>query len=197
MGPKEGLEPSRELSGLTAEAFDAPMHSHRMPAARLPVSPLRLGGNGGNRTRDPRLAKPMLSPLSYVPIGMVGTAGFEPAPPCAQGRCATRLRYAPMTSFAFSAGAKMTPRCRSQAIGRQADSAPRGNRTHTVHGPKPCASATWATGANPPEGRRGATRSADYRLDRYAVARSHMQCHAESEAEPVLPCRGGSVVRTA
>src|ERR1700756_1231139 len=26
---------------------------------------------------------------------LVGAAGFEPATPCAQGRCATRLRYAP------------------------------------------------------------------------------------------------------
>lgn len=26
---------------------------------------------------------------------MVGAAGFELATPCAQGRCATRLRYAP------------------------------------------------------------------------------------------------------
>src|ERR1700751_3061421 len=26
---------------------------------------------------------------------LVGAAGFEPAAPCAQGRCATRLRYAP------------------------------------------------------------------------------------------------------
>jgi hypothetical protein len=28
-------------------------------------------------------------------ILLVGAAGFEPAAPCAQGRCATRLRYAP------------------------------------------------------------------------------------------------------
>jgi hypothetical protein len=26
---------------------------------------------------------------------MVGATGFEPVTPCAQGRCATRLRYAP------------------------------------------------------------------------------------------------------
>ena len=26
---------------------------------------------------------------------MVGAAGFEPATPCSQGRCATKLRYAP------------------------------------------------------------------------------------------------------
>src|SRR5262245_11560762 len=28
-------------------------------------------------------------------ILLVGATGFEPATPCAQGRCATRLRYAP------------------------------------------------------------------------------------------------------
>ena len=27
--------------------------------------------------------------------GLVGAIGFEPTTPCAQGRCATRLRYAP------------------------------------------------------------------------------------------------------
>src|SRR5262249_5021658 len=29
---------------------------------------------------------------------VVGATGFEPATPCAQGRCATRLRYAPTRS---------------------------------------------------------------------------------------------------
>src|SRR4029453_15058422 len=29
------------------------------------------------------------------PRKVVGATGFEPATPCAQGRCATRLRYAP------------------------------------------------------------------------------------------------------
>ena len=28
-------------------------------------------------------------------MGLVGARGFEPRTPCAQGRCATRLRYAP------------------------------------------------------------------------------------------------------
>src|SRR5689334_21110259 len=31
-------------------------------------------------------------------ISLVGATGFEPATPCAQGRCATRLRYAPTLS---------------------------------------------------------------------------------------------------
>jgi hypothetical protein len=28
-------------------------------------------------------------------VELVGAIGFEPTTPCAQGRCATRLRYAP------------------------------------------------------------------------------------------------------
>ena len=35
-------------------------------------------------------------PLSYTrKIKMVGAAGFEPATPWSQARCATKLRYAP------------------------------------------------------------------------------------------------------
>ncbi len=30
---------------------------------------------------------------------LVGARGFEPRTPCAQGRCATRLRYAPTKSI--------------------------------------------------------------------------------------------------
>ena len=28
-------------------------------------------------------------------VSLVGAAGFEPAAPCSQSRCATKLRYAP------------------------------------------------------------------------------------------------------
>ena len=35
---------------------------------------------------------------ALVCIQMVGAAGFEPTTTCAQGRCATRLRYAPKTT---------------------------------------------------------------------------------------------------
>ena len=34
-------------------------------------------------------------PLSRAFVYLVGAARFELATPCAQGRCATRLRYAP------------------------------------------------------------------------------------------------------
>ena len=36
-----------------------------------------------------------LAPYSLRLLKLVGAIGFEPTTPCAQGRCATRLRYAP------------------------------------------------------------------------------------------------------
>jgi hypothetical protein len=37
-----------------------------------------------------------LRPFLYFELErLVGARGFEPRTPCAQGRCATRLRYAP------------------------------------------------------------------------------------------------------
>ena len=62
---------------------------------------------GRTRTCDPRLRRPVLYPAELragraVGPGagsrrkhLVGARGFEPPTPCAQGRCATRLRYAP------------------------------------------------------------------------------------------------------
>ena len=42
----------------------------------------------GNRDDAP-------SSLTCLSLELVGATGLEPAAPCAQGRCATRLRYAP------------------------------------------------------------------------------------------------------
>ena len=36
---------------------------------------------------------------------LVGAIGFEPMTPCAQGRCATRLRYAPTKTAGRKMGA--------------------------------------------------------------------------------------------
>ena len=41
-------------------------------------------------------------PLSYTRVIMVGAAGFEPATPWSQTKCATKLRYAPTKFFALS-----------------------------------------------------------------------------------------------
>lgn len=40
--------------------------------------PILSGGGKRIRTADPRLAKPMLSQLSYTPNTLVGLSGFEP-----------------------------------------------------------------------------------------------------------------------
>jgi hypothetical protein len=52
---------------------------------------------------------------------LVGAIGFEPTTPCAQGRCATRLRYAP-TFNELRPGStllKCTGRCAALARRRQ------------------------------------------------------------------------------
>ena len=43
-------------------------------------------------------AKSGIADVRWTPRRMVGAAGFEPTTTCAQGRCATRLRYAPSKS---------------------------------------------------------------------------------------------------
>src|SRR3989304_2363989 len=58
------------------------------------------GAPGPTRTGDPQLRRLLLYPTELqariTPSwGRIGATGFEPATPCAQGRCATRLRYAP------------------------------------------------------------------------------------------------------
>ena len=61
---------------------------------------------GRTRTSDPQLRRLMLYPTElradFDPPGrgltaaqLVGARGFEPPTPCAQGRCATRLRHTP------------------------------------------------------------------------------------------------------
>ena len=49
-------------------------------------------------------ATALSSPLRSVCNKMVGAARFEPTTPCAQGRCATRLRYAPRCERSHRAG---------------------------------------------------------------------------------------------
>src|SRR5439155_25022662 len=66
---------------------------------------------GGNRTPDLRLRRPLLYPTELLArrpndraAAKIGVRGFEPPTPCAQGRCATRLRYTPRdrSSFRFN-----------------------------------------------------------------------------------------------
>ena len=62
----------------------------------------RNGPPERTRTSDLRIRSPLLYPAELQAEGdsvgrsvMVGARGFEPPTPCAQGRCATRLRYTP------------------------------------------------------------------------------------------------------
>src|SRR5215471_8758216 len=57
---------------------------------------------------------------------VVGATGFEPATPCAQGRCATRLRYAPTARLSHTlppvydrANGLRTPRAAAPAPGHR------------------------------------------------------------------------------
>src|SRR6266404_9627896 len=57
----------------------------------------------GIRTPDLRLRRPLLCPPELLARvirehATIGARGFEPPTPCAQGRCATRLRHAPSMS---------------------------------------------------------------------------------------------------
>jgi hypothetical protein len=45
------------------------------------------------------------------PVNLVGAIGFEPTTPCAQGRCATRLRYAPTVAVRRSSAIITDSRC--------------------------------------------------------------------------------------
>ena len=56
-----------------------------------------LSGDEGTRTPDPRLAKAVLSQLSYIPIlgGGVGLTGFEPVTPALSAQCSNQLSYRP------------------------------------------------------------------------------------------------------
>ena len=53
-----------------------------------------FGGGSRDRTDDPRLAKPVLSQLSYAPLDrLVGQVGIEPTTPALSRRCSNRLSY--------------------------------------------------------------------------------------------------------
>src|SRR5581483_11499347 len=58
-------------------------------------------GIQGRSLRKSRIGQAKPENPANTQIKLVGAIGFEPTTPCAQGRCATRLRYAP-TLIAFS-----------------------------------------------------------------------------------------------
>src|SRR5262245_12917760 len=62
--------------------------------------------------------------IEILLILLVGAAGFEPATPCAQGRCATRLRYAP-TENPYDSSAVLSLRLPRKTAEQFVDSARR------------------------------------------------------------------------
>ena len=117
------------------------------------IMPGRIGAPDRNRTCNPQLRRLVLYPVELrarawseqrasaqvrnpaAPVGaakyrnryMVGVEGFEPPTPCSQSRCATRLRYTPMTvtrpgqhratrlHSGAAPGAALDPKTQSQA----------------------------------------------------------------------------------
>ena len=101
------LSYGRTKNGVS-EGFRTPDHrSHNPVLYQLSYAHHNYRGNGPperTRTSDLRIRSPLLYPaelqaeVSSVEVLMVGARGFEPPTPCAQGRCATRLRYTPTGS---------------------------------------------------------------------------------------------------
>ena len=67
-----------------------------------------FGAPGRIRTSDPRLRRPLLYPAELRALGesslqkVVGETGFEPATPCTQNKCATKLRHSPTGMLTLS-----------------------------------------------------------------------------------------------
>src|SRR5690554_2888850 len=65
----------------------------------------------GRRDSNPRLTawKAVALPTELLPHVVVGAAGFEPATPWSQTRCATRLRYAPTITWCTRYRGRLRP----------------------------------------------------------------------------------------
>ena len=77
----------RDLPQSAAFPCARSLNVHRVRVARS-----RCGNSASHNTSRPSLRRLANSDGSGC---MVGARGFEPPTPCAQGRCATRLRYTP------------------------------------------------------------------------------------------------------
>src|SRR5881628_223629 len=78
------------------------------------------------RTSDPRLRRPLLCPPELLARAshLVGASRFERPTTCAQGRCASRLRYAPSRVTRLpNMDSRATQRCAAQDEARRAPSA--------------------------------------------------------------------------
>jgi hypothetical protein len=84
---RQSLAAGRDLPQSAAFPCARSLNVHRVRVARS-----RCGNSASHNTSGPSLRRLANSDGSGC---MVGARGFEPPTPCAQGRCATRLRYTP------------------------------------------------------------------------------------------------------
>ena len=116
----------------------------KQPAPEPAPSPRvakKANAPGGSRTPDPRLRRPLLYPTELLALVTcasqpallckIGVRGFEPPTPCAQGRCATRLRYTPLIPVGCLTRPPQAPRV--QSAGNPRNRARLGNQS-SVHG---------------------------------------------------------------
>ena len=92
--------------------FDIKFYKKRLTPRINPVF-FNDGGANEDRTRYLFVANESLSQMSYSPIKMVGKTGFEPATPCSQNRCTTKLCYFPTYNGAPSKTRTRNPQIRS------------------------------------------------------------------------------------
>ena len=86
---------------LTARSLPLPVRIRSLPfIPSFPFPsifpPALPGGDEGTRTPGPRLAKAMLSQLSYIPSLPVGLKGLEPLTPALSAQCSNQLSYRPL-----------------------------------------------------------------------------------------------------
>jgi hypothetical protein len=89
-------EAARSISKVDWASRENSGSSKQRALISLPIACRLDGGFSGNHFAGQRIANDDRRNGRWCRgIEMVGARGFEPRTPCAQGRCATRLRYAP------------------------------------------------------------------------------------------------------
>ncbi len=100
----EYWQESKIAPGVRAIQLDEFKHEHEQRESyqddSLPQSLLDLR-HATPQFLENRKHQPQASNF-LIPINSIGAIGFEPTAPCSQGRCATRLRYAPIKLFFLS-----------------------------------------------------------------------------------------------
>ena len=108
---KIGCFPSTKGRGTASVTFVSGARALVEGAARMRITAPPLSSTSARERCCPRTRIDRLLPRCYPGTRkVVGATGFEPATPCAQGRCATRLRYAPTLEILnFTAVSRSSP----------------------------------------------------------------------------------------